>query len=62
MSEEMLESMLMLFSAKWNVPRAAEHCGLTIDEMKTAFAVYCQSNPATYSNEFSVSTLRGRVH
>ena len=47
MSEAMLESMLMLFSAKWNVPRAAEHCGLTIDEMKTAFAVYCQSNPAT---------------
>jgi len=49
----------MLFSAKWNVPRAAEHCGLTINEMKNTFAIYCQSNPATYTDEFPVPPLCG---
>ena len=50
----------MLFSAKWNVPRAAENCGLSIDEMKTTFAVYCQSNPENYFDELSFPPLRGR--
>jgi hypothetical protein len=36
------ESMEMLFSAKWNVPQAAEHCGLTVKEMKITFNEYCQ--------------------
>ena len=36
------ESMEMLFRAKWNVPKAADHCGLTVKEMKITFNEYCR--------------------
>ncbi len=36
------KSMEMLFSAKWNVPQAAQHCGLTVKEMKITFNEYCR--------------------
>ena len=42
------ESMEMLFRAKWNVAKAADHCGLTVKEMKITFNEYCRLNPATY--------------
>ena len=36
------EAMEMLFHAKWNVPEAAKHCGLTVKEMKITFNEYCR--------------------
>lgn len=42
------ESINKLFTATWNVPKAAEYCGLTNKEMRIAFAAHCASNPATY--------------
>jgi hypothetical protein len=36
------EAMEMLFHAKWNVPKAATHCGLTVKEMKITFNEYCR--------------------
>jgi len=38
------ESVAMLFMAKWNVPIAAHHCGLSYDEMKEIFSDYCSIN------------------
>ncbi len=40
--------MRMLFAAKWNVPQAAVHCGLSEKEVKTAFKEYCNINGPTY--------------
>lgn len=28
----------MLYTARWNIPRAADHCGLPHDRMKEIFA------------------------
>ena len=42
------EAISKLFSATWNVPKAAEYCGLTNKEMRIAFAAHCASNPPTY--------------
>ena len=39
------EAMEMLFRAKWNVPKAAAHCGLTVKEMKITFNEYCRFHP-----------------
>ena len=39
------ESVEMLFKAKWNVPKAADNCGLTPCEMKSVFNEYCRLNP-----------------
>lgn len=47
------ESMEMLFAAKWNLPKAANHCGLTIKEMKITFNAYCTLHPATYELEYN---------
>tara|TARA_B100000131_G_scaffold293359_1_gene308614 strand:- start:409 stop:579 length:171 start_codon:yes stop_codon:yes gene_type:complete len=41
--------MEMLFSAKWNLPRAAKHCNLTQKEMKITFNEYCNFHPPTYT-------------
>ena len=38
----------MLFSAKWNVPEAAKHCGLSKHQMKVTFNEYCSKNGVTY--------------
>ena len=48
MRQETRKSMEMLFTAKWNVPRAARNCGLTDKEMKITFNEYCGLNPTTY--------------
>ena len=49
MRPETRQSMEMLFSAKWNLPKAADNCNLTYKEMKITFNEYCRLNPATYN-------------
>ena len=48
MRPETRKSMEMLFRAKWNVPKAADNCGLTWKEMKITFNEYCRFHPPTY--------------
>jgi hypothetical protein len=45
------EAMEKLFSAEWNLPRAADHAGLTWKECKIVFNEYCRLNPASYEGE-----------
>ncbi len=45
------ESMEMLWSAKWNLPKAAAYCGLSLKEMKITFNEYCNFHPPTYNLE-----------
>jgi len=51
MRPETRKSMEMLFSAKWNVPKAAENCNLSWKEMKITFNEYCAFHPPTYKTE-----------
>ena len=37
-----------LFAAKWNLPKAAKHCGMSKKEMKLTFFEYLKYNPPTY--------------
>ncbi len=48
MRPETRDAMRMLFAAKWNVPQAAVHCGLSEKEVKNAFKEYCNINGPTY--------------
>jgi len=47
---ETREAMEMLFSAKWNLPKAAKHCNLTRKEMMITFSEYCAFHEPTYTN------------
>ena len=38
-----------LFAAKWNLPKAAKHCGMSKKEMKLTFFEYLKYNPKTYT-------------
>jgi len=38
-----------LFAAKWNLPKAAKHCGMSQKEMKLTFFEYLKYNPKTYT-------------
>ena len=49
MRPETRESMEMLFSAKWNLPKAAKHCRLSRKEMMITFDEYCALHPTTYN-------------
>jgi len=40
-----------LFYAKWNLPQAAKHCGMSKKEMKLTFFEYLKYNPKTYVQE-----------
>ena len=51
MRAETRESMEMLWSAKWNLPKAANHCGLSYKEMKITFNEYCNFHPPSYNHE-----------
>ena len=51
MRPETRKSMEMLFTAKWNLPKAAAHANLTNKEMKITFNEYCHFHPATYKPE-----------
>ena len=48
MREKTRKSMEMLWSAKWNLPKAAEYANLTTKEMKITFNEYCNFHPPTY--------------
>jgi hypothetical protein len=37
-----------LFAAKWNLPKAAEHCGSTQKEMKLIFFEYLKYHEPNY--------------
>ena len=56
MRPETREAMEMLWSAKWNLPKAAKHCGLSLKEMKITFNEYCNFHPPTF--EVNESTNR----
>jgi hypothetical protein len=43
--------MEMLWAAKWNLPKAAAHAGLSNKEMKITFNEYCHFHPPTYDHE-----------
>jgi len=51
MRKETRQSMEMLFSSKWNIPKAAKNCGLTNKEMKITFNEYWRLNRPTYKEE-----------
>lgn len=51
MRSETRHSMEMLFTAKWNLPKAAKNCGLTEKEMKITFNEYCNFHSAGYKVE-----------
>ena len=48
MRKQTREAMEMLFTAKWNLPKAADHANLTHKECKIVFNEYCNFHPATY--------------
>ena len=50
MRVETREAMEMLFSAKWNLPKAAKHCNLSRKEMMITFSEYCALHELTYTN------------
>ena len=56
MRPETRQSMEMLFSAKWNIPKAAKNCGLTEKEMKITFNEYCVFHLPTWdiTNETTI--------
>lgn len=40
-----------LFYAKMNLPKAAEHCGMTQKEMRLTFYEYLKYHPANYNSD-----------
>ena len=48
MRPETRKSMEMLWSAKWNLPKAAKHANLSNKEMKITFNEYCHFHPPTW--------------
>jgi transcriptional regulator with AAA-type ATPase domain len=40
-----------LYQAKWNLPQAAKHCGMTKKEMKLTFFEYLKYNQPNYDYE-----------
>ena len=47
------EAMENLFTAKWNVPKAAKHCDLTTKELKICFHNYVETHGVTYIEQNS---------
>jgi hypothetical protein len=52
---ETKKSLEMLFTAKWNIPRAADNANLTNKEMKIIFNEFCCLNPPKYGTEPEVA-------
>ncbi|UNH61329.1 hypothetical protein SSZBM1_212 [Synechococcus phage S-SZBM1] len=42
------ESNWALYRARWNVPTAAKHCGMTKREMKMTFREFLKYHPPDY--------------
>ena len=51
MRPETRKAMEMLFTAKWNIPKAAKYCNLTNKEMKITFNEYCNFQDTNYIPE-----------
>ncbi len=56
MRPETRQSMEMLFAAKWNLPKAANNCNLTLKEMMITFNEYCNFHPPTYNERGELKT------
>ena len=48
--ENVQESNEALFRAKWNLPQASQHCGMTDREMKHIFREYLKYHQPDYEN------------
>jgi len=46
--ENVKEANEALYHAKWNLPKAAEHCGMTNKEMKLTFFEYLKYHAPDY--------------
>lgn len=46
--ENVKEANESLFCARWNLPKAAKHCGMSQKEMKLTFFEFLKYNPITY--------------
>lgn len=46
--ENVKEANEALYRAKWNLPQAAKHCGMTVKEMKLIFYEYLKYNLPDY--------------
>ena len=55
MRPETRKAMEMLFSAKWNLPKAARHANLTNKEMKITFNEYCAFHSPTWTGSVAES-------
>jgi hypothetical protein len=51
MRTETQESLDNLFTARWNLPRAADNCGMSYDEMRIMFNSYCKTNSPLYNQD-----------
>ena len=47
--ENVREANENLFCAKWNLPYAAKHCGMSEKEMRLTFFEYVKYHPPTYN-------------
>lgn len=45
------EAMMALYRAKINIPKAAEHCGMTKRELKMTFREFLKHHPPDYEEE-----------
>lgn len=61
--ENVKEAHEALFHAKWNLPKAAEHCGMTEKELKMTFWEYLKYNEPDYDQtiEDTPQVSRGEV-
>ena len=46
--QNLKEANEALFTAKWNLPKAAKHCGMSEKEMRLTFFEFLKYNPITY--------------
>ncbi len=58
---ETKESLQKLFTAEWNLPKAAENANLTNKEMKIIFNEFCALNPPTYVPEHNVAQQNSQM-
>lgn len=61
MRTETRKSMEMLFTAKWNLPKAAKHANLTNKEMKITFNEYCAFHPPTWELDDTTELLPNSI-
>ena len=54
--ENVDEANWALFHSTMNLPEAADHCGMTIKEMKMTFREFLKYHPPDWDNSTTVST------